>query len=84
MLLYLDAWFPDGRSVWEELGVASLEEMCYSEWAMRFQKTHAIPVVLSVLWLCSRCKLSAIVSAGYLPAAMLPTIIFMNSSPLEL
>lgn len=50
----LDARSLDGRSVWEELEVALLEEMCYSERTLRFQKTHAIPSVFSLSYGCAQ------------------------------
>lgn len=53
-LLYLDAWSLDGRSVWEELELVLLEEMCHSEWGLRFQKTHVIPIVLSLSYGCAQ------------------------------
>ena len=50
----LDARSLDGRSVWEELEVALLEEMCYSEQTLRFQKTLTIPSVFSVSYGCAQ------------------------------
>ena len=60
-LIRLNAQSPLGRTVWEGLGgVASLKEMCYWEWALRFQKS--IPFQRS---LCLSLSLSLPLSLSF-------------------
>lgn len=43
----LNNWFIVGRTVWEGRGVTLLKEVWHWNWALRFQKTHAVLSVLS-------------------------------------
>lgn len=60
-----------------------VEEMCYWEWALRFQKTHAKPRL--TLSLPAACRsgyrfLATAPEPGLPPAAMLPIIMIIGES----
>jgi hypothetical protein len=62
-LICLNAQSPLGRTVWEGLGgVASLKEMCYWEWALRFQKSIPFPALSLSLSLSLSPSLSLFLS----------------------
>lgn len=79
-LIYLNAWSLAGRTIWGGLGgVALLEEVYTGGRLWCFQSSCHSQLAFSA-W----CKLSVTASApACLTAAMLPTIIVMDSNPLE-
>lgn len=61
-LRHLNSWSPFGRSVWKWLKCGLIWKSCVTGWALGFQKTPAIPSVLSACGCGWRCELSAVPS----------------------
>lgn len=51
-VLRFEYLFLFGGTIWEETVVALLEEVCHRGWALKFQKTLAIPSVLPLPHAC--------------------------------
>jgi hypothetical protein len=80
-LMYLNTWSPVSATVWEGLGgVALLEEVCHYGVVFEVSKAHTVPTGSSLTLLWIRCKLSTSATALCLPAAVLPTMMVMDTT----
>ena len=87
-LIYLNAWLPVGRTIWEGLGgVALLEEVCHWGWALRFHKPTLLYKPITGLSLSHACKSDISTQVPpmpylFLPIARIPAMMSMNANPL--
>jgi hypothetical protein len=79
-LIYLNTWSLDSGIDWE--GGASLEEVCCWGWTLRFQKPRTFQLAPSASLLCLKIWAHSC-SYSTMPAVMFPTMIVMDSNPLN-